>query len=209
MTTRTKIWLLPAFLYGVFLFWYTPTGGPLSDAEVNEFIAKMEQNGSAPEAMAMVRQFGEEDTGKHFIMINNIDYNETPGNVAGAAPGENAQQLMDRYMGHMIPAMLSRGSHPVMMGPATYRSIDVIGVDGVEIWDMGGLVRYRSRRDFLEIVTDPAFSGKHHFKSAALEKTIAFPVEPDFNLGDPRLLIGLFILSLTTLVDARHSSKRG
>ena len=54
MTTRTKIWLLPAFLYGVFLFWYTPTGGPLSDAEVNEFIAKMEQNGSAPEAMAMV-----------------------------------------------------------------------------------------------------------------------------------------------------------
>ena len=31
MTTRTKIWLLPAFLYGVFVFWYTPTGGPLSD----------------------------------------------------------------------------------------------------------------------------------------------------------------------------------
>ena len=157
----------------------------------------------------MIRQFGEEDTGKHFIMINNIDYNETPGDVAGAAPGENAQQLMDRYMGHMIPAMLSRGSHPVMLGPAAYRSMDVIGVEGVDVWDMGGLVRYRSRRDFLEIVTDPVFSGKHHFKAAALEKTIAFPVEPDFNLGDPRLLIGLLILSLTALVDARRSSQRG
>ena len=87
MTTRTKIWLFPAFLYGVFVFWYTPTGGPLSDSEVNNFIAKMEQNGSAPEAIVMIRQFGEEDTGKHFIMINNIDYNETPGDVAGAAPG--------------------------------------------------------------------------------------------------------------------------
>ena len=209
MTTRMKIWLLPALFFALFLFWYTPSGGPLSSAEVDNFIVKMEANGSSPEAIAMMRQFGEEDTGKHFIMINNIDYNETPGNVAGAAPGENAQQLMDRYMGHMIPAMLSRGSHPVMMGPAAYRSMDVIGVEGVDIWDMGGLVRYRSRRDFLEIVTDPAFSGKHHFKAAALEKTIAFPVEPDFNLGDPRLLIGLLLLALTALADARRSSQGG
>ena len=209
MTTRMKIWLLPALFFALFLFWYTPTGGPLSDAEVDNFIAKMEQNGSPPEAMSLIRQFGEEDTGKHFIMINNIDYNETPGNVAGAAPGEDAEQLLGRYMEHMIPAMLSRGSHPVMMGPAAYRSMDVIGVEGVDVWDMGGLVRYRSRRDFLEIVTDPAFSGKHHFKAAALEKTIAFPVEPDFNLGDPRLLIGLLLLSLTALADARRSSQRG
>ena len=209
MTTRMKIWLLPALFFALFLFWYTPTGGPLSDVEIDNFIVKMEENGSSREAIAMIRQFGEEDTGKHFIMINNIDYNETPGNVVGAAPGENAQQLMDRYMGHMIPAMLSRGSHPVMMGQAAYRSMDVIGVEGVDVWDMGGLVRYRSRRDFLEIVTDPAFSGKHHFKAAALEKTIAFPVEPDFNLGDPRLLIGLLLLSLTALADARRSSQRG
>ena len=208
MTARMKIWFLPALFFALFLFWYTPTGGPLSDVEIDNFIVKMEENGSSREAIAMIRQFGEEDTGKHFIMINNIDYNETPGNVVGAAPGENAQQLMDRYMGHMIPAMLSRGSHPVMMGPAAYRSMDVIGVEDVDIWDMGGLVRYRSRRDFLEIVTDPAFSGKHHFKAAALEKTIAFPVEPDFNLGDPRLLIGLLLLALTALADARRSSQR-
>ena len=209
MTTRMKIWLLPALSFALFLFWYTPTGGPLSEVEVDNFIVKMEENGSSPEAIAMIRQFGEEDTGKHFIMINNIDYNESPGDVFVAAPGENAQQLMDRYMGHMIPAMLSRGSHPVMLGPAAYRSMDVIGVEGVDIWDMGGLVRYRSRRDFLEIVTDRAFSGKHHFKAAALEKTIAFPVEPDFNLGDPRLLIGLLLLALTALADARRSSQGG
>ena len=209
MTARMKIWFLPALFFALFLFWYTPTGGPLSDVEIDNFIVKMEENGSTREAIAMIRQFGEEDTGKHFIMINNIDYNETPGNVVGAAPGENAQQLMDRYMGHMIPAMLSRGSHPVMMGQAAYRSMDVIGVEGVDVWDMGGLVRYRSRRDFLEIVTDPAFSGKHHFKAAALEKTIAFPVEPDLNLGDPRLLIGLLLLALTAFADARRSSQRG
>ena len=208
MTTRMKIWLLPALFFALFLFWYTPKGGPLSEVEVDNFIVKMEDNGSSPEAIAMIRQFGEEDTGKHFIMINNIDYNESPGDVVGAAPGENAQQLMDRYMGHMIPAMLSRGSHPVMLGPAAYRSMDVIGVEGVDIWDMGGLVRYRSRRDFLEIVTDPVFSGKHHFKAAALEKTIAFPVEPDFNMGDPRLILGLLLLAFAALSDLIRLSRK-
>ena len=91
MSAGITIWLLPTFFYGVFLFWYTPTGGPLSDAEVDNFIAEMEHNGSAQEAISMIRQFGEEDTGKHFIMINNIDYNETPRDVTGAAPGENVQ----------------------------------------------------------------------------------------------------------------------
>ena len=126
MTARMKIWFLPALFFALFLFWYTPTGGPLSDVEIDNFIVKMEQNGSPPEAMALIRQFGEEDTGKHFIMINNIDYNETPGNVAGAAPGEDAEQLLDRYMEHMILAMLSRCSHPVIIGQSAYRSMVVI-----------------------------------------------------------------------------------
>ena len=31
MTTRMKIWLLPALFFALFLFWYTPSGGPLSE----------------------------------------------------------------------------------------------------------------------------------------------------------------------------------
>jgi lipopolysaccharide export LptBFGC system permease protein LptF len=40
MTARMKIWFLPALFFALFLFWYTPTGGPLSDAEVDNFIAE-------------------------------------------------------------------------------------------------------------------------------------------------------------------------
>ena len=66
-------------------------------------------------------------------------------------------------------------------------------------WYTGALVRYRSRRDLLEIVTDPEFRGRHHFKVAALDKTIAYPIETPFYPGDPRLLLGLIAALLISL----------
>ena len=142
------------------------------------------------------------------MMVNNIDFNEHPPEVAGAAPGESAEQLMGRYMEHMLPALLKRASHPVLTGSAVYPSMDIVGIEGAETWDAGALFRYRSRRDFLEIVANPAFMGKHHFKTAALEKTVAYPIEPDLYLGDPRLILGLIILAITALVDLLRLSKQ-
>ncbi len=208
MPARTKIWLFPALLYAVFVLWYTDFGGPLSDAEVDTFLAAMTSNGSDPEVIAFIEKFAREDSGKQFLMVNNIDYNEQPPEVPGAEPGESAQQLMGRYMEHMIPALLKRASHPVLMGAAVYPSMDLVGIEGAETWDDGALFRYRSRRTFLEIVTNPTFSGKHHFKTAALEKTIAYPIETTLYLGDPRLVLGLVILALTALVGLFRTSRQ-
>ncbi len=208
MSMRLKIWLFPALLYALFVYWYTDLAGPMSNEEVDAFVASMTANGSDPEVIAFMEQFAREDSGKQFLMVNNIDYVEQPGDVPGAEPGESAEQLMGRYMEHMIPALLQRACHPVLMGPAVYPSVDVVGIEGAENWDQGALFRYRSRRDLLEIVTNPAFSGKHHFKTAALEKTIAYPIEPQLYLGDPRLLLGLILLSLTALADLFRTSKQ-
>lgn len=208
MSTRMKLWLVPALLYAVFVFWYTDLKGPLSDAEVDEFIATMTANGSEPEVIAFIEKFGREDSGRQFLMVNNIDYNENPGNVAGADRGESAEQLMGRYMEHMIPALLLRACHPVIMGSVIYPSMDLVGIEGAETWDAAALFRYRSRRALLEIVTNPAFSGKHHFKTAALEKTIAYPMETSLYLGDPRLLLGLILLAVTALIDSFRMSRK-
>ena len=208
MSMRLKIWLFPALLYALFVYWYTDLAGPMSNEEVDAFVASMTANGSDPEVIAFMEQFAREDSGKQFLMVNNIDYVEQPGDVPGAEPGESAEQLMGRYMEHMIPALLQRACHPVLMGPAVYPSVDVVGIEGAENWDQGALFRYRSRRDLLEIVTNPAFSGKHHFKTAALEKTIAYPIEPQLYLGDPRLLLGLILLALTALVDLFRLSRQ-
>jgi hypothetical protein len=56
---------------------------------------------------------------------------------------------------------------------------------------MGGLVRYRSRRDLVEMALAALDSDIHRYKIAAMEKTIAFPLDPWFQLGDPRLVLAL------------------
>ena len=208
MSPRLKLWLFPTLLYALFVFWYTDFSGPLSDAEIDEIVNTMTSNGSKPEMIALIEKFAREDSGRQFLMLNTIDYNENPPDVAGAEPGESAEQLMGRYMEHMFPALLSRASHPVFMGPAVYPSMDIVGIEGAESWDMGALFRYRSRRTFLEIVTNTAFAGKHQFKTAALEKTIAYPIEPGLYLGDLRLLLGLALLALTAVIDSLLMGRR-
>jgi len=208
MSIRLKIWLVPALLYALFFAWYTDLGGPLSDAEVDHYVASMKSNGSPTDVIAFMKAFAKQDTGRQFLMVNNIDMNENPPNVEGAEPGESAADLMGRYMAHMIPALLARACHPVLMGSAVYPSMDLVGIEGAENWDQAALFRYKSRRAFLEIVTNPAFNGKHQFKTAALEKTIAFPIETSLYPSDPRLLLGLILLALTALIENIVMSKR-
>ena len=54
---------------------------------------------------------------------------------------------------------------------------------------------------------NPAFAGKHEFKMAALDKTIAYPVETQIYLSDPRLLLLLILLVGVLLVDMRISRR--
>lgn len=208
MSSRTKLWLLPALLYAAFTFWYTDFGGPLSSDEITSFKGKMIARGAEGEALAGIEKFMRSDTGRQFIMINILDNDETPPKVEGAEAGETADQLMARYMSFMFPALLKRASHPVFMGTAVHRSMDVVGIENAEIWDAGALMRYRSRRTMMEIVANSEQKDSHRFKIAALEKTIAFPVEPGIYLSDPRMLLALILIAVTALLDNVLLSRR-
>jgi hypothetical protein len=193
--------LVPAALYALFVLWYTDFGGPLSDAEVDNFVSTLAERGSDPETIAYLETFLGEDSGRQFLMVNVLDMHDDPPDVEGAAPGETADQPMARYMEHMFPELLRRACHPVIMGDAVYTLIDVLGIEGAEQWTGFALFRYRSRRSFMEIVANPALRGRHEFKLAALEKTLAYPIETRLYLGDLRVLLGLVLLALTALLD--------
>ena len=182
-------------LYGAFWFWYTPSGAPLSDKEIEAYLSRID----SAEGRAQIEAFAREDTGRSFYMFNALDLDESPGSIDGAPAGADGQQLMDLYMEHMLPALLARASHPVFFGVTVGKSVEVVGIENAETWDRGALVRYRSRRDLLDIVTNPDFRGRHHFKVAALEKTIAYPIETPFFPGDLRLLLGLVAALLISL----------
>lgn len=201
MIRRALLWLVPLLVFLLFSAWYTDMAGPLKPDEIERFSKKLRENGGSEESIARIREFMEADTGRQFLMVNVIDMNEDPPDVPGAAPGESAQQLMGRYMEHMYPALLLRASHPVMMGTAIFSNMDTVGITGADNWTMGALMRYRSRRTLMEIVTNPAFMGSHEFKMAALDKTIAYPIEMNLYYSDLRLMLGLLLLSVTAVLD--------
>ena len=198
MTTTTWIWLIIAVIYLAFFSWYTSFEGPLTEAEIGHYLelSKAQDPDSSAEDLARIRAFMREDTGDDFVMINVIHLYNTPLQIDGVAPGDTTDDVLAKYMEYMLPAMLSRASHPVFQGPAVSPAMDIMNAKGMEIWSAGAGVRYRSRRDLLEIGTNPAFAGRHEFKVAAMVKTIAFPVDPFNYLGDPRLVLALLLGSI-------------
>ncbi len=109
---------------------------------------------------------------------------------------------MARYAEHVFPALLKRAGHPVLMGPAVSPALDRVNVDPeYERWTSGAVVRYRSRRDAMTMMTEPGFDAYLIFKHAALEKTFAYPIEPGLYLGDLRLVVGFALLAIVGLLD--------
>ena len=209
MTSRRKIWLGSVLLYALFVSWYTDFGGPLTETEIQAYIAKTENLdlGGDPSARGALIEFLRNDTGGQFLMFNAVDLAKNPPKIEGAPPDADGQTLIDLYMEHMIPALLSRANHPVVVGKSVANSVDLLGIEGAEAWSDGAIFRYRSRRTFIDIIGDPEFYRRHDFKLAGLEKTIAYPIEPRIYFGDLRLLLGLLILSVTALLDGRLARK--
>jgi hypothetical protein len=205
---HTLLWSVAAVFYLAFCGWYTNLSGPLTGEEIEHYADLLAKHGATGERIAQMRRFMAADTGRQLIMVNVIDMARDPPPVEGAAPGDSADALLDRYMQFMWPALLRRACHPVFAGNAVFEALDIVGIDGAQQWSRAALMRYRSRRDVLDIATNPAFRGRHEFKMAALEKTIAFPVETQIYLSDLRFLVGLGLLSIVALVDIAIYGRR-
>jgi preprotein translocase subunit Sec61beta len=204
----TVTWSALLLVYLVFASWYTSCSEPLDEAEIAGYLGRLESQGRPAEDLAAVRAFLESDTGDDFVMVNVIELREPPALIEGVAPGDDARSVLDRYMQYMFPALFRRACHPVMIGTAAAQALDLWGIEGAERWSMAGLMRYRSRRDLMDIATNPDFQGPHEFKIAAMTKTIAFPIDPWWQLGDPRLVLALGLLVAGLVVHGFEGHRR-
>ena len=212
MSRSRWIWGIPAIVYVAFFAWYTNLAGPLGADEIEHYLGLFEAADLEPERIAMLRRFMDEDTGDDFYMVNALDLRAEPDRVGEVEPGETSEEVMGRYMAHMLPELLRRACHPAIYGPAVAPAMDLVGIAGAEEWTAAAMFRYRSRRDMLDIATNPAFRDKHLYKLAALDKTIAYPIEPAINLGEPRVLVALVLLVISLglqLLTGRRSALAG
>jgi len=193
------LWLLVVAAYVAFFAWYRGSAEPLTADEIDDYMARFEEGDRDSERLAEMRKFLEADDGGDFIMVNAVELHEKPVQTGAVRPGETSEQVLGRYMEFMWPALLSRACHPVVVGDA-YLTVEAWGIENAETWSFAGLMRYRSRRDLMDIATNPAFSDAHQYKVAAMSKTFAFAIAPEINLGDPRILVGLLLFSVGALL---------
>ena len=205
----SRSWAILGIVYAAFFYWYTSFGGPLSDEEIAHYIEVLASDAAMNEHSERWISFMKSDTGDDFAMWNAVDLFDTPKQVKGVEPGDTSQEVVNRYSEPFFGKAMRRAAHPVLGGIAANTALDIWGIEGGENWDMGLLVRYRCRRDIMEMIEEMATSGSeiHSFKVAAVEKTIAFPLDPWFQAGDPRFLLAMIFILLGLTTQLRHNAR--
>ncbi len=195
------IWGVALLLYGAFSLWYNNLSGPLSAAEIDSYLERFETSADRPdrERLAVVRAFLEADDGGEFFMLNLIRFHEGPVADPGSGERQPARRVLEGYTDHFMPELFKRAGHPAFGGRAAGGYFEHWGVEPDPGWSFGAAIRYRSRRDMMELATDPAFEPAHAYKLAAMANTLAFPVAPAFQLFGPRVWVALMLALLACL----------
>jgi hypothetical protein len=204
-----RVWAVLAILYSAFFSWYTSFSGPLSGEEIAHYVDVLQTDGERdPARIALWLGFMENDTGDDFAMFNALDLRETPLPMDGVPADESSQAVMQRYARPFMAEAFKSAAHPVLLGSAAAGTLDLWGIEGAEQWSNAGVVRYRSRRDLMEQAVHTLGADIHGYKIAALEKTIAYPLDPWFHLGDPRLVLALVLGVIGFALQARSAGRK-
>ena len=130
-------------IYAGFWVWYGGAGKPLSPDEVDRFMARIDamasDHASPFGARATIEAWARADDGREFFMVNLVN---DPADLAAA----------EAYNRVILPELFKRAGHPVFMSRPIARFLEP---EGLAPWDFVAIVRYRSMRDMLDMITGP------------------------------------------------------
>jgi hypothetical protein len=195
------IWGTALLAYGAFRLWYDNWSGPLKLAEIDAFLAQMagrfEGTGNSPDVL---RAFLAADDGREFVMLNLVKAQLDP--VEDPQTGQMVQgfELLKRYSKRFMPVLFRNGGHPGIVGRKVGGYVDAWNTEPDPGWTVFGLMRYRSRRDMIKLVMDPAFMAGHPDKLLGTLATFSFPTQRvlSFYVG-PRVTVALVLALIAAL----------
>jgi len=170
------------------MFWYDWKASPLTSQEINAYIAKIEAQTQDPGALhdlPALRAFLETDDGEPVYTVNMYNFHQVADYPEGSQFGSSGEEAFERFSKVMIPLMTQRGSHPVFGS----NWVD----NGSSNWDRIVIIRYRSRRDLVDLFATDAFADASLHKWASLREHDRMLVEA-LHIPDGRFPI--FILSI-------------
>ena len=199
-----SIWLTTLLVYVAFRLWYDGLRKPLTAAEVEEYTRLFEERAGADDEvdLAVMRKFLEEDDGKEFIMMNLLQYNPSPMKHPDTGQDAQAESILQEYFRPFMGQVIRRAGHPVIAGRAVGGYLDAWNTPPDPGWHGAGLIRYRSRRDIIELsLASAKFQDLHKYKVAALKQTIAFPTQTQMGLyASPRVTVAMALALAAALL---------
>ena len=196
------IWLGAALLYAAFRLWYDNWRGKIRADEIERFLtAAPGMPGAEGNDVDTLRRFLEADDGREFYMLNLVRL--APGDVPHPTTGAptRAVTLMRQYIRGFLPVLIRHGGHPALQAKKIGGYCDAWNVPPDPGWSFVGMMRYRSRRDMVELAMDPRFLAAHAFKFSAIPVTASFPTAPGFALLlGPRIWVGLVLALAAALL---------
>ena len=186
--------------------------GKLTKEEVSDYLARIDRQvpmlpEEKAEALKRLRAFGEADDGKPVYMLNVMRMFDKVKALPGqtAFPGTPAQA--NAYYEEKARALLLKsGSYPIYSGNVSEKNL--FGYErNQDDWSRVLVVRYPSRRAFLELVADPAYGPIAPYKLMSLDLLLV-PTEAELVLPELRLVVGALCLVAFLAVSWARAARR-
>lgn len=179
--------------FGAFWRWHSPKVEPLTPDEIDRYLgiaAKLPlPEGHMEPILARLRQWAEADDGRPCFNLNMIrfyDENRTwPGAPEFTGTPQEANAYYEKGVGKLL---FKKAGYPMVAGRVTGPNMIAIQEDQAP-WSEVEMVRYRSRRAFLQLLADPTYAPYEPYKFMALEIDLV-PVASETIIPDPRWVVG-------------------
>ena len=175
--------LLITFL--LFSSWYGGHGKPITAEEGVALLAELDANYANLPAdersfASNMRAMIPNDDGKEFYAVN----------LERLIDSDAAREADAKYARVVFPQLFKRAGHPVFVSE---RAGLMLGDYGEQV-DRVAVVRYRSLRDLIDMVNDPAMQAGGHHKFDAIEHTEVFITRPVISFIQIRLIVALILI---------------
>jgi len=171
----------------------------LSAAEIDRYLTKVGRlplpGDGAEQLAARLRPWAEADDGKPTYMLNLNRYFAELRPFPGAPQFDATPvEAHGHYHRRLAAKWLRNASYPIFNGTPQGEPL-MQAQPGPERWDNVWIVRYPSRRKFLELLTWPGYAEADPYKSMALEHDLV-PLAGDATIPDFQWLAGGFLLAV-------------
>ncbi|MEP2988557.1 MAG: hypothetical protein ABJN65_04895 [Parasphingorhabdus sp.] len=186
------------------MFWYEWGAAPLSSGEVDKYMSSIGAQTQKPGArhnLPALRAFLEEDDGKPVYTVNMYKFNVVADYPESSDYDGSGEEAYERFSNVMVRLMIERGSHPVF-GSSWADANN-------SRWDRIVIVRYRSRRDLVDLFATDDFAEASTHKWASLREHDRMLVQAT-HIPDGRYIImplGFLIASIVYVVGSIISNR--